>query len=401
MINLAGPDSPPGPPGPHRRPNGNPGPVLSAATTTLYRTFSEAEPVWRAFEAWGVLTPYQRFDWVETWYRHVGAREGLTPLIVVARADCGLPALIWPLMVQYRRPLRVAIWPGGKFANYKMGLYNPECLADIDRATLTRLLGHLGHAGGVDAIELTNQPEAWQGYANPLAQLPKQVSPSFAYSLTLEPCFDNLYPRLRGTATRKKLRRSERLIARDFGSCGFHRVRSPADIDRVLGAFAAQKSERMREKQIRNVYDDDDVMRFMRDLAVRGIGETEPHIDMFWLSAGDRVAATWIGTSGGGRTCGIMSSFELGDIARHHPGEVLLRYLIEDRCREGFAEFDLGVGEADYKTHWCPNTDTLFDTFLPLSVSGWARTTYASGCARLKRSVKQSDILSTLSGRFR
>mgnify|MGYP000613310169 CR=1 FL=1 len=370
-------------------------------TVTASRTFGDAETAWRDLEARAVTTPYQRFDWVESWYRHIGAASGLEPLIVTAWTKEAQPVFLWPFVVRTAGKRRVAEWPGGKFANYKMGLYDRRVADTLDRDALVPMMAYLRDELGIDALSLTNQPETWRGVANPLIHLPHQRSPSYAYSVVLRPDFEALYGELRSSSTRKKLRRSERRIVSQFGSCTLRRPTSPEDVDRVLGAFFEQKSDRLRQKQLQNVFARPGVMAFLRELATRGIGQDDPLLDLYWLDTGGQVAATWAGTTARGRLSGIINSFDLGAVAQYQPGEVILRMLLEDACDRGLIEFDLGVGEAAYKDSWCPRIDRLFDSFLPLSASGWMHTSVTMTGFRLKRVAKQSKFLRELSERFR
>lgn len=370
-------------------------------TLAAYRTFAEAEKVWRSLEVKAVATPYQRYDWVESWYQHIGGESGLSPLIVVGLKEDGGPAFIWPFVVKASGSARVASWPGGKYANYKMGLYDRQVAGALDRDTLVPVMAYLRETLEIDALTLTNQPASWRGVANPLIHLPHQNSPSFAYSLILRPDFDALFGELRSGSTRKKLRRSERRIVGEFGDCGLRRPETADDVDRVLEAFFEQKSERLQDKHIHNVFANPGVMSFLRELAVRGLGQDEPLLDLFWLEAGGRIAATWAGTTARGRLSGMINSFDSGNFGQHQPGELILWRLIEDSCNRGLIEFDLGVGEAAYKEAWCPRVDELFDSFLPLSAAGWMHTSVAMTGFRLKRAAKQSKFLRELTDRLR
>jgi len=363
------------------------------ADVALYPSLDDAEPVWRAFERQSVTTPYQRFDWLETWHRHVGARNGFVPLIVHARQANGETAFIWPLAVRQKRHLRVAGWLGCKLANYRFGLYAPGVEARLDRAALVPVFDRIRDEGGVDLLTLTNQPERWQGARNPLLAVPHQASPSHAYSLRLDPDFDTLYAALRSSSTRKKMRRRERQIAREYGSCVLRRPRTSDDVDRVLDAYFVQKTRRMQEKHIPNVFARPGVMGFFRELAVRSIGAEDPLCDLFWLDAGGQIAATWAGTQANGRMSGMITSFDEERFRCHHAGEIVLRQVIEHCFKAGLREFDLGVGEAQYKTSWCPQTDPLFDSFLPLTTLGWMPATVSRTGHRLKRAAKQSNLL--------
>lgn len=371
------------------------------ASVAAHSSFAAAEGVWRDFERRAVMTAYHRFDWLEAWHRHIGAPKGIEPLIVVARQASGAPALIWPLGVKTVGAARVASWLGGKLVNYQFGLYDGGTAARIDRSQLMPVMAHLREHVGIDALSLRNQPHEWRGIANPLLDLPHQPSPSFAYSVALDADFEAVYASLRSGSTRKKLRRSERRLAEEFGGCSLRRPKTYDELDRVLDTFFLQKSERMRERHITNVFAEPGVMGLFHELGQRSIGSQTPLLDLFWLDAGGRVAATWAGTSDGSRMSGIINSFDLGVFAPFQPGEILLRNLIEHLCRSGVREFDLGIGEAQYKRSWCPRTDPLFDSFLPLSAMGWMHTTAAMTGFKLKRAAKQSQFLRALAEKLR
>src|SRR5699024_11747964 len=70
--------------------------------TTLFRS-TAAEATWRSLETpQHSYTPYQRFDFLASWQRQVGEREGLRPFIVVAHDSERRPLLLLPLAVEQR-----------------------------------------------------------------------------------------------------------------------------------------------------------------------------------------------------------------------------------------------------------------------------------------------------------
>lgn len=362
----------------------------------FYSSFEAAEKVWRSFEPNALSTPYQRYDWLEAWYRHIGGQSKLEPLVVVARDDLGRVSLLWPLVVRTVGTARIAMWPGGKFSNYNLGLYAPDLVPAIDEECLHRVMRDLSRDADIDGLALRNQPQHWRGIENPLLQLPHYPSPSDAFSLPLQSDYPSLLTELRSTSSRKKLRKSERRIVREYGKCELRRAEDTDCIDRILNVFMRQKATRLREMSVPNPFHLSGVMPFFRELAARGLKSNEPLLDLFWLDTNGPVAAIWAGTAGGGRMCGIFNSFESRDLWHHRPGELMLGKVIEDCCDRRFMEFDLGVGEAQYKTSWCTQTDRLFDSFLPLTARGWVHTSLASSCFRLKRAAKHSRFLRNL-----
>ena len=67
-------------------------------------------------------TPYQRFDFVSAWQRNVGAREGLTPFIVIAYDAERRPLMLLPLAVRHVYGARCASFMGGKHSTFNMAL---------------------------------------------------------------------------------------------------------------------------------------------------------------------------------------------------------------------------------------------------------------------------------------
>ena len=73
--------------------------------------------------AGGAGEPYQSFDFARAWFATIGAAEGATPLIVVARDEIGQPVALLPFARTARGPLRFAVFLGGKDPNFNLGLF--------------------------------------------------------------------------------------------------------------------------------------------------------------------------------------------------------------------------------------------------------------------------------------
>ncbi|WP_160170938.1 GNAT family N-acetyltransferase [Lutibaculum baratangense] len=350
-----------------------------------------AEPAWRHLEATGIATPNHRYEWMAAWQRHIGASDGIEPAVVVGYDAAGQPVLVWPLGVRQALGVRIASWLGGRFANYQMGLYARSLVARPDLNAVTRCLAALRDERKVDALSLINQPYSWGGQRNPLLELPHQPAPSSAYSLEIDGrSFEDLYAALRSGPTRKKLRRSERKITEDCGSCTIMQPSTHEEVDALIDVFMHQKRLRMAESGAPNVFERQGVDDFLRDLGHRSLGTVHPLLDIYWLQAGDRVAATWAGVNDGKRLSGLMNSFDPA-LAANHPGEIVLRDVIELACRKGLKGFDLGTGDATYKLSWCPTVDELFETHLALSTRGLPVSCSEAVFTFAKRHIKRSD----------
>jgi CelD/BcsL family acetyltransferase involved in cellulose biosynthesis len=366
----------------------------SIARVEIIEDMDCAEPHWRALEQGNSLsTPYQRYDLLKVWQRHVGAAAGVTPFIVVGLNARGAPLFLWPLGRRRFGGLQVAEFLGGKHANFNMAVWRRDIAESIDaddlRAVLRRLSGH------TDILRLINQPLTWGGTTNPFALLPHQRSANYGFSGALIPDFDALLRTHTNSATRKKMRKKERALAA-FGAVRFEQARDAADVRRVLDVFFKQKSARMRVLGVADAFAPPAVRRFIEAAATERLADGEPLIEVYALSVGDMIVATFGGTVGGARFCGMFNSIIKDRYAAESPGEQLLARVVRRCCERGLKTFDLGIGHANYKTLFCPDAEPLFDSYLPLSPAGRLLATGCGLAASCKRWVKGHALLWSL-----
>jgi CelD/BcsL family acetyltransferase involved in cellulose biosynthesis len=182
------------------------------AWTEIFHTLADAEPHWRALQGGeNLATPYQSYDFLRFWQRHVGAAAGVTPLIVVGFNAVGQPLFLWPLGCRTCAGLRVIEFLGGKHANFNMALWRSDAAANINAADLRGVMAQLAHHA--DLVKLVNQPLTWAGTTNPFALLPQQRSANLGFSGALVPDFEALLRARTNAATRKKMRKKERALS--------------------------------------------------------------------------------------------------------------------------------------------------------------------------------------------
>jgi CelD/BcsL family acetyltransferase involved in cellulose biosynthesis len=353
-----------------------------------------AEPHWRALEQGDSLsTPYQRYDFLRLWQRHVGAPAGMTPFIVAGFNAKGAPLFLWPLGRYRVGGLQVAEFLGGKHANFNMAVWRRDVAEAIEAADLRAVLQRL--AGHVDVLTLANQPLTWAGTTNPFALLPHVRAANYGFSGALIPDYDALLRAHTNSATRKKMRKKERALA-DFGAVRFTQAQSDQEVRRVLDAFLKQKSARMRAIGVTDAFAPPSVRRFIEAAATDHLADGAPLIELYALSVGDIIVATFGGIVGGGRFCGMFNSIMKDRYAAESPGEQLLARVVRRCCERGLDTFDLGIGDSNYKTLFCSDAEPLFESHLPLSPAGRLLAIGFGVSARCKRAIKGHAALWTL-----
>lgn len=367
---------------------------------TLASDIGAIEAAWRALEAHALLTPYQAHGWVKPFVETVGAVERLDARFVLVKATSGETLAILPLVVTRRHGIRFAEFIGGKHANYHMGLFARDFAARLDRDAARPMLQEVAAAiGGLDAFIFVNQPVLWDGVANPLAALAAGPSPSGAYKLALTPGdADGSLRRSMSSHAHKKLK-NKRNRFNSFGPSEVVRAREPDQIARVIDAFLKQKAARFAMMGVPDPFAPPAIRRFLEQGA-QGCGEGPPVLELYSLDVAGQSVATYVGAVQGGRFSGMATSFAMdSEVAKTSPGEILLIDLIKLKCREGITVFDLGVGEARYKTTICNERDDLVDSFLPLTAKGHAFAWFSRAKREAKRRIKASPLALKLAHR--
>ncbi len=360
---------------------------------------AEAERTWRAAEANAVsFSPYQRFDWVRAFAETVTPRADLR--LAAIREEGGTPLLLLPLLLERRAGLRIATGIGGKHANFYLPFIARGAGGLLPRSRLETLLGSIAREAGIDAFVLGSVPATWAGEPNPLAAF-GTASPSNGYEVRLELDPEVTAQRSMTNEARKRLRNKERGLAK-LGEVGFLQAREPAAIERLLGAFFRQKEERFRELGIPDPFRDPGVRDFIAKAAIERLDEGCPAIELYGLTVGTKVVAVLGGAADRDRLSGMFISFEAcKEAMKFSPGDILVSRIVREQCVRGRRFFDLGVGEARYKSTFCNDTIELVDVFLPVSTRGRVYASARRALASLKRQVKQSPRAMRLVARLR
>ena len=354
---------------------------------------ADALPAWGELEALAPVSAYQTRKWLLPWIDIVGRANGVTPMIVVARGAHDIPIALFPFGVVQQGRVRVVQFLGGRDSNSNLGLIRPG--TSFDHADIVALLRATAHTARLkpDAFVLLNQPVRWEGITNPLALLAHQPSPSEGHSASLDPgTTDFVAARLSGEA-RKKLRRKRKKLA-ELGAVSHIVARTAHDVAAILDVFFAQKLERFRRKKISSDFEAPEARRFLTQACLEGLAAGTPAIELHALAAGERIVAVYAGTPHRRRFHAMVNSFDpTPEIARTSPGDLLLMSMMQMMCERGYDTFDLGIGEARYKSSWCDQTEPLVDTLYGVTLKGRAYVLSESVRLRAKRAIKQNKWL--------
>ena len=367
----------------------------------VFVSIEAAREPWAEIGKIAPASPYQGFEFARAWLETVGAARRVEPMIVVARDEAGKVSALLPLGAFSLGPLRLAAFLGGKDANFAMGLFRPGVAWPPEEIAALLAAAARVAAPRVDAFLFVNQPRDWQGAPNPLAGAPGQPSPSFAYKSALPRDFAVWRDAHASKEAQKKLRKKvKRLEA--MGPLAHRRAVDAADVERILSAFDAQRRARMRAMGIADPYESAEAQAFLKRLALNGLAEGAPRLELHALIVGDRIAATFGALSAGDRLSGLFISYDADpEIARSSPGELMVQAVVREAIARGLTTFDLGVGEARYKDDACETVEELFDSAVAVTALGRVAAFAFMAKQRAKRRIKRSPRLLALLTRLR
>ncbi|MGH6717227.1 MAG: GNAT family N-acetyltransferase [Bradyrhizobium sp.] len=369
------------------------------ARVDLLGDLDAAEAAWRNLEtAEQLFTPYQRFDFLSSWQREVGARDLARPLIVVGYDAAHRPLVLLPLTARSAHGVRVACFMGGKHATFNMALWDREFAAGARLADLNLLIGELRRHSAADVLALTQQPARWHDAINPFAMLPHQVSTNDCPVLNITP--GAAATSLISNSFRKRLKTKERKLQK---LPGYHYLvaTDDADITRLLDWFFQVKPLRMAQKLLPNVFTEPGVEAFIRKACLMPRAGGGRAIDIHALQCDEETIALFAGVADEHRFSVMFNTYTLSERAHFSPGLILMQNIVDHYATRGYRALDLGIGADDYKRLFCKSDEPLFDSFVPLSARGRLAATAMSAMTRGKHLVKHNQALLGLAQRLR
>lgn len=361
-------------------------------TLEFVPSFSALEAEWRALDEAGAASMFQSRLFLRGWLDLCAGAAGEEPLFVLGRKG-NRTAFILPFAVTRRSGFKVLTWLGQSHANYGMGLFDKDALAEAHAWDFEELVGEIGRRAGVSVIHLDKQPERWAGFANPFASGRRALkTANDTFYLHMEEDFDAQYRRLFSGRTRSGLNRKQRRLEELGGS--FNTPEAGARRALVTWFFE-QKSAQLARGGQASPFDVPSIRALYYSLADRS---SELLLDE--VAVNGQCIAVDISLRQGRTTYLINAVHDGGEHAKQSPGALLLHRMIARAHAAGTRMYDFGPGELPYKLEWAPEVVALrASTYLinPLAVPLYAALVLGGiAKAKIKRSARLHDLVRRL-----
>jgi CelD/BcsL family acetyltransferase involved in cellulose biosynthesis len=370
----------------------------------IHASLDAVENEWRRFEQGADCTPFQHYDWLAAWHRHIGTRTRVTPAIVVGHFADGGTAFIMPLAVEKRGLARRLFWLGQDLCDYNAPLLARDFSERVSANSFLALWQDLRRAMQSDRqlrhdwIEFEKMPQTIGAQTNPFCVLGVVPNANSAHITQLGGDWDAFYRAKRSSATRRR-DRAKRKHMTEFGEIRFVTATDASDARRTLETLMAQKSLSFARKGIPDIFAWPGYRDFFLDFVSNPATRHLTHVSR--IEIGPVVAAANFAVVSGDCYYHILASYCDGQLAHYGPGALHLRELLAYAIRRGLRHFDFTIGDERYKAEWCDRRLNLFDYGAAATLRGWPVSAWSMAQRRLKRFVKQTPVIWQLATRLR
>jgi len=399
----------------HDAPALSPAASLGDIRISVHEDLPAIERDWRAFEAQADCTVFQSYDFLATWQRTIGARNGVRPAIVIGRDGAGTILFVLPLAVRTAGFARELTWLGAELCDYNAPLLAANFSARIDSARFLALWENIAQVLQdnarlhFDFISLTKMPETVGAQQNPMRYLGGTMTPSGAYLTHLAGDWETFYAAKRSSSTRRRDRTKRKKLA-EFGELKMVNPAGDSETLQTLDTLMAQKTRSFARMGVGNLFAKPGYAEFYRALATDPASKHLVHVSR--LDVGATAAAVNLGLTYRDCYYHLLASYDDGELSRFGPGAAHLHDLLQQAIERGFKVFDFTIGDERYKRDWCDTEIKLYDY---ISAATWRGALVAMpmlAALRLKRWIKQTPVLwnafstgrsliGSLAGRFR
>lgn len=331
----------------------------------VYDRIESIREEWLEAEKRSQISVYQRYEWVESYLRSQQSNKQIQPFIIVGRFE-GKTVFILPCEIHgglFRRLKFI----GGSHVNFNLGILPDNGGLRMTSADFQKVFARISNlVPGLGYLAFCCQPEFWQGEPNPIVGPNHQRSANPAFLLDLQGGFEATLARGNAKRKRKKFR-SQCRATEEMGGYELHQPATAHEIRRVVDVFLEQKSRRLKELGIRDVFAGSHMRDYLIGLATRSMDMDEPLLTLYSLRIGGEIAAVFGGGVQSKRLSGFFSSIDEENFGSISPGEMLLYLVVEDACSRGYVQMDLGAGDERYKRSWSTEVVDMYDLFVPIN----------------------------------
>ncbi len=347
-----------------------------------YTRLQDIEPRWKEIEADGLLTAYQRLDWIRGICDDLLARSTNQPIFVeVFDATSLETVMILPLMMKRFLGARIIVWLDLDVCDYAAPVMRGNTVVTPD---LARRCWDAARAAlpPHDLLEIFQIPTFVAGVRNPLALLPE----ARRMVLTASGLDIQGDPRtfLARTCTKsgfKELNKFRRRIERR-GDIRFFRASREAELASAFDCLLEQRKRRFQALGRFDLFERDGIPAFYRNAASHGLSNGPA--GLWCLSVDQEIIATSYCLVNAGIIYGLVLTTAGESWKNCSPGIVMVGELMQWASEQDFTFMDMTIGSLPYKVNFGAKHKELWQCSDYKTIFGWIVWRSIETIARVK-----------------
>ncbi len=342
----------------------------------------EIESKWKDIEADGLLTAYQRVDWIKGICDDLLTRSNIQPIFVEVYDARSLDTvMILPLMMKRRFGARIIVWLDLDVCDYAAPVLRSNTVVTAEmaqrcwEAARAALPPH-------DLLSVVQIPSFVAGVRNPLALLPGARGMVLTASgLPIEGDPKTFVGRACTKSGFKELNKFRRRLERR-GQIRFFRASREADVTSAYDCLLAQRKRRFKALGRSDLFDREGIPEFYRNAALHGLSNGPA--GLWCLSVDNEVIATSYCLVHDGTIYGLVLTTAGESWKNCSPGIVLVGELMQWAADHSFTYMDMTIGSLPYKVNFGAKTKELWLISEYRTVFGWVFLRSIQAIARSK-----------------
>lgn len=360
----------------------------------IHTSFEQAEARWRLAQTGCAAYGFQAYDWLATWQRTLGRRQGWEVLLVELSDSEDRTLMLLPLGRRRKAGIRFVGFLGGEVTDYNA----PLIRTDVDFTGFAALWPVIMRLlDGVDVFRTRRVPLHIDGVANPMLQLACMRQTEQAHAATLTYSYAQ-FQQPRSARMFSDTRRKWRRLG-EQGKVQLLIDVPPPQREAVVAGMARQKTRRWHETGSRDLFAEPGYLQFYQDLAAQGVEGGEVMVSALYV--GEQLIATHWGLCYHKRFYWLISGYEDGEWARYSAGRILLDAIVQHCIDRGMGIFDLTVGDESYKLQWADHSLPLYAGQQGYSLRGKMVVAFDQAYRRLRTRARNNPFLRRLVSRWR
>ncbi|MHA6297834.1 GNAT family N-acetyltransferase [Devosia sp. CAU 1758] len=360
-------------------------------SVAVFNCIEDVETLWRRFNASGVESPGQSYDFIRLWVaeRAIPRRE---QHYVVGSVD-GEPVAILPLHLKRVHGMQLFTWFPGPHAGCYAPVADTARLATLGPAGRAALWSAMTRAlSGADLVYPRSMPLEINGHQNLFDELGSNLTVEALYRAQFS-SWEHCDSEQRSRSRRKHDRQQgDRLAA--LGTVAFEEITDLAAAHAAVDIMFAQRSARFRAQGIRDAFVADNLVGFYHAALDPGSG-VDVRLHALRLD-GEIVAVRYNVVQGDRMFCLISSMSDCARIQGGSPGKQCLLRVMQTVFEQEIAVFDMGCGYTDEKRHWCNVQIPLRQHYVGLSPLGSVVIAGHQSYQKLRAWAKGNDAIRSL-----